>query len=174
MSFANLLQRFVATDSMQAVARMLPSQVGEILETLATVNPATSRVSHGPLTPGEVLSGAEIFVGSVGVGSRLEGVNFFQGALDGGVVRGCNLASATLNDGEALAVNVWHGPVRGGVVKAANIIIGDVSGGSIEGSNVLVGDVHDGRVSVHTHVGRIFGGECQSVQHAVSLEKLEQ
>ena len=126
-----------------------------------------------PLTSGEVLSGAEIFVGSVGAGARLEGVNFFKGTVDGGVVRASNVAIAALNDGEALAVNLWHGPIRGGVVNAANIVIGDVTGGSIEASHVLVGDVHDGRVSVHTHVGRVFGGACQSVQHAYSLAELE-
>jgi hypothetical protein len=173
MSFATLLQRIVASDSMQTVAGMLPAQVESVLQTLATVNPAAGPINHGPLTSGEVLSGANLFLGSVGTGARLEGVNFFHGTVDGGVVRACNVALAAVNDGEVSAVNLWNGPMHGGAMSAMNIVVGDVTDGTIEDSHLLVGDIYGGQVSVETHVGRLLGGDRHCTRHAANVEDLE-
>lgn len=172
-SFLRFLQQAAASDPIQTLAGMLPGPVGQVLDSVATANPAPSPVVHGPLAEGEVLSGVEIFIGSVGVAARLEGVNLFQGSIDGGLVRGCNVARAMLADGEAQAVNLWQGAIHGGLIHATNIVIGDVHGGAIEGSQLLIGDVLGGHVDVHTHVGRVRGGACRSLRHASTFDELE-
>lgn len=171
MAFVDLLQRLARLPTLREAAGLLPGPVVAALDALAHASPAERQINREPGPDGR-LSAADLYLGSIGPGTWIEGVNLFEGSVDGGALRACNLALAVLNSGEVHAVNCWRGPIHDGWVRAANIIVGDVGGGRVEASHLLIGDIYGGAVEVDIHVGRVLGGRCHCRLRAETLEAL--
>jgi len=141
----------------------LPTEVREALEYFAS-EAKPRLVQKGPLSEGDVAQGVGLFLGEVGRGASLRGVNLLKGAITGGTVRGCNVGAGDVLDGDVRGVNLLVGDMRGGTIEGVNVLLGDLRHGVVK-ANIVLGDIHGGSLEAHILIGNVLGGDVSTKIH---------